>query len=88
MHLEKSQEIVANFKHMTKKVFNQTLLRMNSSRKIIQKIERDLQKEEINPKCLAKNKKIKTNFSEVKADLNAKRERALEVMNSAIQLNL
>ena len=60
---------------------------MNSLRKIIQKIEQDLQKEEINPKYLAKNKKIKTNFSEVKADLNAKRERALEVMNSAI-LNL
>ena len=38
----------------------------------------------MNTKSPAKNKEIKRNFAEVEADVNAKREKAVEVMNSAI----
>ena len=47
-------------------------------------IEQDLQKDKMNTKSPAKNKEIKRNFAEVEADGNAKREKAVEVMNSAI----
>ena len=64
MYMEKSHNINPNFqtydkskedKYLwTKAVFTQTFVRMNSSRKIFQKNEQDLQKE-----SPAKNKKLK-----------------------------
>ena len=84
MHMEKSHEIIANFKQMTKRSFQPNLAENEIIKEKISKFseQEDFPKKEINSKSTAKNKKIHKDFAEIETDLNAKREIAVKVMRS------